>query len=419
MTDEPTDRSATGEPSRRTFLKSGALATGALAVGTGAVVSGQSGDDGDDGGDGEDTQDASGQFASVQFANQSSDGTTVTVDEATLSDPGYVTFHDVSLFQGEVTGSVVGVSEYLDAGVTYGTDATLFDVPGADFETESLTGTGALVAMPHRETGDDETYDFVSSDGEEDGPFAEGGLPVVDLAFVDATGGEGTATETPDGTGTATETPDGTATDTPDGTGTATDTPDGTATDTDAASGDEAAPFATVDFENQTLSGDAVTVGETVLSEGGFVALHDARLLTGEVFASVVGVSEYLDPGRHREVEVTLDDPDAVTEVPFPPAPTKPLIPMPHLDTDDDDSYDFVTSEGADDGPYTAEGQAVVDLGFVTPESEGTDTATGTPEGTETATETGAPDGTPTETATDTETATGTETATETGTDPS
>jgi len=406
MTDEPTDRSATGEPSRRTFLKSGALATGALAVGTGAVVSGQSGDGGDGG---DDTQETSEQFASVQFANQSSDGTTVTVDEATLSDPGYVAFHDVSLFQGDVIESVVGVSERLDAGVTYETDVTLFDVPGADYETESLTGTGALVAMPHRETGDDESYDFVDSEGEEDGPFAEAGLPVVDLAFVDATGsGEGTATETPDGTATETPAGTGTATDAPDGTGTATGTPDGTATGTETGS-DGAAPFATVDFENQALSGDAVTVGEALLSEGGFVALHDARLLAGELFASVVGVSEYLEPGRHRSIEVSVDDPDGITEVTFPPAPAKPLVPMPHRDTDDDESYDFVDSEGADDGPYTAAGQAVVDLGFVTTESEGTDTGTGTPEGTDTET------GTPGDTATDTDT--GTEAATETGTE--
>ncbi|ELZ27436.1 hypothetical protein C475_05940 [Halosimplex carlsbadense 2-9-1] len=398
MTDESTDRSATGEPSRRTFLKSGALATGALAVGTGAVVAGQSGDDGD----GEESQETGGQFASVQFANQSSDGTTVSVDEVTLSDSGYVAFHDVSLFEGDVIESVVGVSEYLEPGVTYGTDVTLFDVAGADFETESLTGTGALVAMPHRETGDDESYDFVDSEGEEDGPFAEAGLPAVDLAFVDATGGgEGTATETPDGMGTATATPDGT--------GTPTDTPDGTATGTETGS-DDATPFATVDFENQAVADDAVTVGEALLSEGGFVALHDARLLGGELFESVVGVSEYLEPGVHRAVEVALDDPSAIAEVPFPPAPAKPLVPMPHLDTDDDDSYDFVDSEGEDDGPYTAEGQAVVDLGFVTTEDEGTDT--GTAEGEDT--DTGTPVGTDTETATETGTPDGTETATET-----
>ena len=38
---------------------------------------------------------------------------------------------------------------------------------------------------------------------------------------------------------------------------------------------------------------------------------------------------------------------------------------MPHLDTNDNETYDFVDNECADDGPYTNAGQAVVDLGFV------------------------------------------------------
>ncbi|MFC7141621.1 twin-arginine translocation signal domain-containing protein [Halosimplex aquaticum] len=396
MTDEPTDRSATGESSRRTFLKSGALATGAIALGTGAVVSGRDGD----GAAARDDQTETSPFASVQFANQESDdGTSVVVDQATLSEPGYVAFHDVSLFEGNVLESVIGVSDRLDAGVHYQTDVTLFDVPGADFETESLQGTGALIAMPHRETGDDETYDFVSSEGAEDGPFAENALPVVDLGFVAGTsGGEGTATDTP--TDTATDTPTETPTDTP------TDTPAGTGTDmgtgTDAAS-DETAPFATVDFENQVLDGDTVSVGQALLSDGGFVALHDARLLSGELFESVVGVSEYLEPGRHRTIEVTLDDPDQIAEVTFPPAPAKPLVPMPHLDTDGNETYDFVTSEGAEDGPYTSVGQAVVDLGFIVTEGEGTATGTAGAE-TEAPTDTETPMETPTDEGHETET---------------
>ncbi|PSQ21183.1 hypothetical protein BRD06_11565 [Halobacteriales archaeon QS_9_67_15] len=40
---------------------------------------------------------------------------------------------------------------------------------------------------------------------------------------------------------------------------------------------------------------------------------------------------------RHRSVEVTLDDPDATTEVSF-PAPVVPLIPVPHLDTNDNET---------------------------------------------------------------------------------
>ena len=58
-------------------------------------------------------------------------------------------------------------------------------------------------------------------------------------------------------------------------------------------------------------------------------------------------------------------------EVSFPPAPVVPLVSMPHLDTNDDETYDFVDNEGADDGPYTNAGQAVADLGFVVREEGG------------------------------------------------
>jgi hypothetical protein len=47
--------------------------------------------------------------------------------------------------------------------------------------------------------------------------------------------------------------------------------------------------------------------------------------------------------------------------------PAGPIIPMPHL-ADDDQTYDFVTSDGSRDGSYTDTGQPVVDLGFMVPE---------------------------------------------------
>ena len=37
-----------------------------------------------------------------------------------------------------------------------------------------------------------------------------------------------------------------------------------------------------------------------------------------------------------------------------------------HLDTNDNGTYDFVTTEGGADGPYTADGEAVVDSASVT-----------------------------------------------------
>ena len=188
------------DDTRRSFLRKGAAG---LAVGgglTGVAGSAAAQEDGEDDGtetpqeddgtetpedDGEDdSDDGSDDGATIEFRNQSSDGTEVTVESVTLPDGGYVAFHDTSLLDGEVLGSVVGVSEYLDSGTSEDVDVTLFDVEGADLADEELSDGQALVPMPHRETGDNETYDFVATDGEEDGPYTRAGAPVVDLGYV-------------------------------------------------------------------------------------------------------------------------------------------------------------------------------------------------------------------------------------------
>src|SRR6056297_2548255 len=65
--------------------------------------------------------------ASVSFANQTSGGTTVTVDEVTLPNGGFVTIHDSSLTDGETFGSVAGTSAYLEAGTHENVTVTLAD----------------------------------------------------------------------------------------------------------------------------------------------------------------------------------------------------------------------------------------------------------------------------------------------------
>ena len=99
--------------------------------------------------------------ASVSISNQSSDGSTVTVDSATLSQGGFVTIHDGTLLDGEVIGSVRGTSEYLGPGTHSGVEVEIDEVPG---------GEDTLIAMPHRDTNDNEQYDFVDEEGAADGP---------------------------------------------------------------------------------------------------------------------------------------------------------------------------------------------------------------------------------------------------------
>ncbi|WP_343124879.1 hypothetical protein [Natrinema sp. CBA1119] len=132
-------------------------------------------DDGDADNETADTDNDS-QPAYVTFDDQTTDGETVVVENVTIASPGFVTIHDSSLLVGEVFESVIGTSEYLEAGTHEQVEVTL-DEPLEEDET--------LIAMPHRDTNDNQTYDFVESEGQFDGPFLTADdEPVTDDAVV-------------------------------------------------------------------------------------------------------------------------------------------------------------------------------------------------------------------------------------------
>ncbi|WP_433626353.1 DUF7282 domain-containing protein [Halomicrococcus sp. NG-SE-24] len=122
---------------------------------------------------------------------------------------------------------------------------------------------------------------------------------------------------------------------------------------------------ANVTFENQTTSGETVTVDSVSMSEGGFVVVHDRSLLDGNVVGSVVGASQYLEPGTHEDVTVRLEEPIDRSQV---------LIAMPHLDTNGNQVYDFSKSDGQKDIPYVVDNQVVIDPALVS--VEGAETTT-------------------------------------------
>lgn len=159
-------------------------------------------------------------------------------------------------------------------------------------------------------------------------------------------------------------------------------------------------PTASATLNDQSVPPPAqvqtITVASVEMSNGGFVTIHDQTLQDGQPFESVRGTTDFLESGSHSDVEVRLDDNLEESQTVFA---------MPHQDTDEDRTYDFLTSEGQDDGPYTDDaGNAVIDPAQITVEEEGTpSTPTPTPG-----------DGTPTATATATDTPTETETATDT-----
>jgi PGF-pre-PGF domain-containing protein len=111
--------------------------------------------------------------AAVSFSAQSSDGTSVTVDSVRMDDGGFVTMHDSSLLDGDAVGSVVGVSEYLAPG-SYDNVVINLD--------SKLTADQTLIAMPHRDTNDNEQYDFVDTSGGEDPPYTDSDGAITDAA---------------------------------------------------------------------------------------------------------------------------------------------------------------------------------------------------------------------------------------------
>ncbi len=164
---------------------------------------------------------------------------------------------------------------------------------------EPLQNDDTLVPMAHKDTNDNQQYDFVQSSGEADGPFVNtDGDAVTDNAQV------------------------------------------------------ELSNDANVAFEAQASGGTTVVVDEVFLPEGGFVTAHDSTLEDGAVIESIRGTSDYLAPGLHRNVVVTLDTPLSEDDT---------IYAMAHLDTNGNQMYDFVTSEGASDGPYVAAGMPVMD----------------------------------------------------------
>lgn len=120
---------------------------------------------------------------------------------------------------------------------------------------------------------------------------------------------------------------------------------------------------ANASISEQTSGGHTVVVDEVAVPEGGFVTVHDATVLDGgeAVSTSVRGTSTYLEAGTHEDVEVSIDRPLAEDGT---------VVAMPHLDTNGNQQYDFLSEEGGADGPYTEGGNAVVADAALTVETD-------------------------------------------------
>lgn len=136
------------------------------------------------------------QTAGFTFDEGEPNQTTVLIERVVVPEGGFVVIHRAQNATGEYAtegqvsvGPVVGNSTYLQPGVHSNVAVEL---------NASIDESQTLVAMPHRDTNDDQQYDFPQADG----PYTENGSPVIDTGYViieydaiEANLGESTQTE--------------------------------------------------------------------------------------------------------------------------------------------------------------------------------------------------------------------------------
>lgn len=156
----------------------------------------------------------------------------------------------------------------------------------------------------------------------------------------------------------------------------------------DEQAAETADPAAEIAFSDHETSGGSVTVDRVFMEEGGFVSIHDRRRFDGQVLGSIIGITDFLEPGSHSGVSVPLFTANATA-----PGPgdgqdasglveNQPLIAIPHLDGNDSGSFDGEPDPAYRNGPRTLDqfgavnDYATVSVAGADPEEAGPETET-------------------------------------------
>ncbi len=237
--------------------------------------------------------------ASITVANQTRDGRSVFVSSATLPDGGFVVLEAAG-----PNGSVVGVSLPLGPGTHEGR-VTLRGVPGAAPNVSRLGANTTLVATLHRDTDGDGRFDgLVAPDT--DGAYTANGTPVADRARV---------TVPPD----------------------------------------ERPTTPAIAFTNGTTNGSTVAVESVTLPDGGYVGVHRGPYDASNATGSAIAATDYLEPATYENVTIAVG-----AGVPGVNATelnrTVRLGAVAYEDTDGDERFQYVPSNGSEDDPYVDDG---------------------------------------------------------------
>ena len=266
--------------------------------------------------------------ASVAFANQTSNGSNVTVEHASLPEGGFIAIHSSGYTTGGASAqsSIIATSEYLEPGEHTNVTIEVSNAPPGNYpglNRSRLNASEPLTAMVHRDTDGNERMDFAASVGANDTAYTIDGSPVADSAGITVP--------------------------------------------------TESREQASVSVRNQTVQSDSMTVESARLPDGGFLVIHNDSYLPPESapLESAVGVTSYLEAGQHNGVSVPLLDGTVAED--------QTLVAVPYRDTNGNQRYDYIASDGFQDTAYenrTGNQSVVVN-----------DTADVTVEGTESATE--------------------------------
>ena len=236
----------------------------------------------------------------VEFANQTTNGSTVTVQSVTLSQPGFVAVHTSAYTDGLVGAaeSVIAVSRYLPASQYRNLTLDISNAPPGNphgLNRSRLNSSQRLTVTLTADTNANRRYDYMRSFSETDTLVTSNGSVVRDLARVHVP--------------------------------------------------KPSPQTASVVFRNQTLQNHTLTVSKARLPRGGFVIVHNASYRwTGDAVRSAVALSRYLSPGTYTNVSLRV--------VPGALAQTQVVTVRPSLDTNDNQQYDFVRSGGFRDVAY-------------------------------------------------------------------
>jgi membrane-bound metal-dependent hydrolase YbcI (DUF457 family) len=241
--------------------------------------------------------------ATVAFANQTAEnGSNVTIESATLPEGGFIAIHSSGYTTGgaSAASSVIATSQHLSAGNYTNVTVNVSNAPPGNYpglNRSQLNSSGPLTAMVHRDTNGNGRMDYVASLGANDTAYSGSeGSPVADSAGITVP--------------------------------------------------TEARQQASVTVRNQTLRGDALTIESARLPEGGHIVIHNDSYLPPESapLESAVGITEYLEPGNYSNVEAPLINGSVAED--------QTLVAVPYRDTNDNQRYDYVASDGFQDTAY-------------------------------------------------------------------